>query len=153
MYQSLWIGDWMGKPYPTYSQLIHWSILTFIMLWNRHSTNLAYNNLSNYLTAWSRVLFEKLIVPNLVKKFPTVCGAQGFINHVHCSPPLVPPGPYQASPCPPSTWCLKILPPMPGSSIGTLLHVSPPKSCMHISSPPFITHALPISFFFTLSPN
>jgi hypothetical protein len=27
-------------------------------------------------------------------------------------------------------------------------HVSPPKSCMHLSSPPYVLHVPPISFFF-----
>jgi hypothetical protein len=35
---------------------------------------------TNHLTPWSRVLFEKLVVTHLVKKFPIFCGIWGFIT-------------------------------------------------------------------------
>jgi len=38
------------------------------------------HNLNNLLTPWSRVLLEKLIVTQLVKKFPTFYGTQRFIT-------------------------------------------------------------------------
>jgi hypothetical protein len=36
--------------------------------------------LKNSPTAWSRVLFEKLMVSQLVKKFSAFCGTQMFIT-------------------------------------------------------------------------
>jgi len=35
--------------------------------------------LTNYLTAWERVLLEKLVVPKLVKIFSGFYGARSFI--------------------------------------------------------------------------
>jgi hypothetical protein len=34
----------------------------------------------NYLTPWSRILLEKLIVFQLEKKFPALYGTRGFIT-------------------------------------------------------------------------
>jgi len=38
------------------------------------------NNLTNLLNSWSRVLFKKLIITQLVKKLPTFYGSQMFIT-------------------------------------------------------------------------
>jgi hypothetical protein len=35
---------------------------------------------SNWITPWSKVLFEKLIVTNVIKKFLTFCGAPRFFS-------------------------------------------------------------------------
>ena len=40
-----------------------------------------------------------------------------------------------------------ILPSMSGSSQWSLSYRFPPKPCIHLSSPPYVPHALPISFF------
>jgi len=68
------------------------------------------------LTSWSRVLFEKLTGPQLVKKFPTFYGTQNFTT-VRTSPY---PEPEQFSPCPQSHFPkihFDIIPPStPGSS-------------------------------------
>ena len=45
-----------------------------------------------------------------------------------------------------------ILPFTPGSPSG-FSHVSPPKPCMHLYSPPYVLHAPPISFVSILSPE
>jgi hypothetical protein len=43
-------------------------------------SELSANNAKNQLTPWSKVLFEKLTVTQLVKKFPAFYGTQGFIT-------------------------------------------------------------------------
>jgi len=48
------------------------------MLWFL-STNQPFRLISNELTPWSRVLLEKLIAPQLVKKFSDLSGIQTFI--------------------------------------------------------------------------
>ena len=39
------------------------------------------------------------------------------------------------------------------SQVVSFPQVSPPKPCIHLSSPPFMLHALLISFFWILSPE
>jgi hypothetical protein len=67
------------------------------------------------------------------------------------------PDPDLASPCPPSHFCKIhfniILPSTRGSffQVVSFPQVSPPKSCMHLSSPSYVLHALPLSSFLILS--
>jgi hypothetical protein len=42
------------------------------------------------LTQWTRVIFKKLIVIQLVTKFPALMEPEGLLNLVHKSPPLDP---------------------------------------------------------------
>jgi hypothetical protein len=42
------------------------------------------------LTPWCRILFEKLIVTQLVKKYPAFLGNLKVHHRVHKSPPLYP---------------------------------------------------------------
>ena len=85
--------------------------------------------LTSLLTPWSRVLLEKLTGSQLVKKFPAFYGTRRFItaftrachlsqSYVGSSSPLV-----------------------------SFPQVSPPKPCIHLCSPPYMLHTLPISFF------
>jgi hypothetical protein len=46
--------------------------------------------LTYLLTPWGRILFEKLIVTQLVKKYPAVLRTPKVHHHVHKSPPLDP---------------------------------------------------------------
>jgi len=43
---------------------------------------LRYHYSHNCLTPWSKVLLEKLTVPQLVKNFPTLCGTRSFTTAV-----------------------------------------------------------------------
>jgi hypothetical protein len=46
-----------------------------------------------------------------------------------------------------------ILPSMPGSQVAFYPQVSPPDPCMHLSSPPYMLHALPILVFLIWLPE
>jgi hypothetical protein len=101
------------------------------------------------LTLRSRVILEKLIVPQLVKKFqhlmnPNIC----YCIHKSplCLPVLSQINPVHASP----SYLLKIyfsiiLSSMPRSSNGFFSYVSACKFCMHLCTSPHIVHATPIS--------
>jgi hypothetical protein len=107
--------------------------------------------LQQVLTPWSRGFLEKLTVSQLVKKFPHFMEPEGSLPHSQ-EPATCPyPEPAQSSPCPPSHFfkihsilsshlCL-------GLTSGRLPLVSPPKSCMHLSFPPYVLHAPHTSFF------
>jgi hypothetical protein len=97
-------------------------------------------------------LFKKLTVPNLVKKFPTVCGTQGFINHVHSTPLFVPPGLYQASSCPPLNLMLEDPPIYPWIFQLAPYFMFPHQNPVCISPHLHIWH-MPCPSFFTLSRN
>jgi len=56
----------------------------YVKIYNKNT-----NIHSNYLTSWNRV-FEKLMVTQLVKKFPTFYGTWRFHFHVHKSLSLDP---------------------------------------------------------------
>ena len=104
------------------------------------------------LTPWSRVLFEKLTVPQLAKKFPTIYGTQNFITTfttVRTSPY---PEPEQFSPCPQSHFPkihFDIIPPStPGSSKWSLPLRFPHENTGFIYIlPPYVLHAPPTSLF------
>jgi hypothetical protein len=73
------------------------------------------------LTPWCRILFEKLIVTQLVKKYPAFLWNLKVHHRVHKSPPLDPnlsqPNPVRPiDPCLPKVHFNVILPPTPRSS-------------------------------------
>ena len=101
------------------------------------------------LTPWCRVLLEKLTGSQLLKKFPAFYGTRRFITAFtsarHLSLPWVrsiqslPPHPTSwRSYCPPIyAWIFQVV---------SYSQVSPPKPWIHLSSPPYVLHAPPISF-------
>ena len=111
------------------------------------------------LTPRSRVLLEKLAGSQLVFKiFPASMWPEGLLLHLQ-EPATCPyPKPDQSSPCTPSHFLKShlniILPSMPEFSKWFLsfmfLHQT---SCIHLSSPPYMLHAPPISFFSISSPE
>jgi hypothetical protein len=106
--------------------------------------------LYNLLTPWCRILFEKLIVTQLVKKYPAFLWNPKVHHRVHKSPPLDPilsqPNPV----CPINSYLPKvhlnvILSPTPRSSQWSLafrppnqnpVNTSPLPHVCHMSSPP-----------------
>ena len=104
------------------------------------------------LAPQSRLLLEKLSGSQLVKKFPAFYGTCTFITTFTI--PANCPYSYsdQSSPCPPSNF-LKIhlniiCPSTPGSSKWPLsLRFPHQNPSMHLSSLPYVLHALSISFF------
>ena len=102
-------------------------------------------------TPWSRVLLEKLTGSQLVKKFPSFYGTRRFItaftsachlslswaSSIHSILPL------------PSSWRSIVLLSSPYVwviQVVSFPQVSPPNSCTCLSSPPYVLHALPISW-------
>ena len=109
-------------------------------------------------TPWSRVLLEKLRGPQLVKRFPAFYGTWRFIteftNSRHLS--LSWASSIQSMPSHPTSWwfiLIFVLPTTPGSSWVSLPQISPTEPRIHLSSPPYVLHAPPISFFSTWSPE
>ena len=108
------------------------------------------------VTPCSIVLFEKLIFPQSLRKFPAFCGIRWLINRVHSTQPLVPLfnqiNPVHFLPSyffrsiiiSPSHLCLCI-------PVGLLPSGFPTKTCMHFSSVPRALHAPPISLPLILS--
>ena len=110
------------------------------------------HNLITYPTPWSRVLFEKPIVPHLAKKFPAFYGMRSFITAITTARRLC------------LSWA-RLIQSMSLSRFFQLrFNIIPPSitksskwfllpwdfltiPCMHLSSPPYLLHAPPISFF------
>jgi hypothetical protein len=102
------------------------------------------------ITPWCRILFEKPIVTQLVKKYPAFLRNPKVHHRVHKSPPLDPilsqPNPvHPINPYLPNVHLNVILPPMPRSSQRSLafgppnqnpLSTSPRLHACHMSSPP-----------------
>jgi hypothetical protein len=102
------------------------------------------------LTPWCRVLLEKPIGSELVKKFPAFYGTQRFITAFTSARQLSlsSASSIQSIPPPPTyppiyAWVFQVV---------TFPQVSPPKPCFRLSSPPYVLHAPLISFFSILSP-
>ena len=103
-------------------------------------------------TPWSRVLLDKLTSSQLVKKFPGFYGIRMFLTAftsachlslswvrlIQCVPP---PSHFQKIHLILSSHlCL-------GLPSGAFPWISLQKPCIHLSSPPYVLHAPPISFF------
>jgi hypothetical protein len=102
------------------------------------------------LTPWCRILFEKLNVTQLIKKYPAVLWNPKVHYRVHTSPPLDPilsqPNPVSSiDPYLPKIHLNVILPPTPRSSQWSLafgppnqnpVNTSPLPQACHMSSPP-----------------
>ena len=104
------------------------------------------------LTPWSRVLLEKLIGSQLVKKFTTFYGIRRFITAFtsarHLS--LSWASSIQSIPSNPTSWrSILIFPPIYAwiSQMVSFPQVSPPKPFIRLSSPSCAIHAPHISFF------
>jgi hypothetical protein len=103
------------------------------------------------LTPWFRILFEKLIVTQLVKKHPTFLRNPKVHNRVHKSPPLNPilsqPNPVRPiDPYLPKVRLNVILPPTPRSSQWSLAFGPPNQN--PLSTPP-----LPHACHMSISPH
>ena len=106
--------------------------------------------LTYLLTAWSRVLLEKLTGSQPVKKFPAFYGTRKFITaftrarHLSISSAT-------SSPCPQPTFCKLILVLSSHLHLGHPCCLFPsgfsPKPCIHLFSPPHVLHAPLISLF------
>ena len=128
----------------------------FHPIWTEFSTGAAHKLLlSDYLlTAWSRVLSEKLTWPQLEMKFPAFYGTRWFITTFTSALHLF------------LSWArlIQSMPPIPlledafhlyfhlrlGLPSDSFPQVSAPRSCMHLSCLPYVRHAPPISFFLIL---
>ena len=111
-------------------------------------------NVTLQFTPWSRVLPEKLTVPQLLKKFPTFYRTwrfnTAFTRACHLS--LSWARSIQSMQSHPTFrrlssqlyWSFQV---------SSFSQVSPPKPSMHISSSPYMLHALPISVFLIWSPE
>jgi hypothetical protein len=108
-------------------------------------------------TVWSRVLLEKLVGSQLVKKYPHFMEPESSILHSQV------PGIYRSSeadrssPCPHFNF-LKIqlnilLPSTYGSSKWSLLSGFHTKPCIHLYSSPYALNAPNVSFFSLGHPN
>ena len=104
------------------------------------------------LTPCSRVLLEKLIGSQPVKKFPAFYGTRRFITaftrprHLSLSWASW----IQSTPPRPTAWgSILILSShlRLGLQVFSFPQVSPPKPCIRLSSPTYLLHAPPISFF------
>ena len=113
------------------------------------------------LTPWSRVLLEKLTGFQLVKKFLTFYGTWRFITTftTACHLSLSWASSIQSMPQHPTSWrpILILFPYSPIYAwvfeVVSFRQVSPPKLCIHISSPPCVLHVPPISLFSIWSPE
>ena len=109
------------------------------------------------VTPCSRVL-EKLTGYQLVKKFPLFYGTPRFITVFTTTRhlPISSARSIQSMPSHPTSWrFILILYPIYAlvSPVISFPQVSIPKPCIHLSSPPYVLHAPPISFFSIWSPK
>jgi hypothetical protein len=105
------------------------------------------------LTPWCRALLEKQTGSQLVENFPAFYGARRFITAFTTAKPPAPVLRQINSVAAPSyfmkiyfniIWVFQVV---------CYSQVTPPKTYIHLSSPPYVLHAPPISFFSILSPE
>ena len=101
------------------------------------------------LTPWSRVFLEKILCPQIVKKFSAIMEPEGSLPHSHVPVTCPYPEPALPIPCPhtsipedPS----KYYPPIYALvfQVFYFSHIFPPKPCICLSSSPHVLHATPI---------
>ena len=109
------------------------------------------------LIPWRRVL-ERLTGTKQIKKFPAFYGTRKFITEFttarHLS--LSWARSIQSIPPHPNSWRYILILSSPLSLVlptAFFPQVSPPKTCTHRSSPPYVLHAQRISFFSIYHPN
>ena len=129
---------------------------TIKLLQANNFTNVA--GITYLLTAWSRVLLEKLTGSQLVKKFPTYYGTPRFTTAFLAARHLSHPEPARSRPYPhiPLLEDLSLYyPPICAwvSRVVSFPQDSPPKPCICLSSPPYVLHSPLVSFFSILSPE
>ena len=119
--------------------------------------NLTFLQLTYLLTAWCRVLLEKLTALQLVKKFPAFHGTRRFITALpsvrHLS--LSWASPIQSIYLHPTSWrsVLILFPHLRLGLSSGLLRSGFPTNTLYTPSPhPYVPRAQPISFFSILSP-
>ena len=110
------------------------------------------------LTSRSRALLEKLTGSQLVKKFPAFYGTRRFITAFtsarHLS--LFWARSVQSMAPRPTSWRSILILSSPlsqGLPSGLFPQVSPPQPYIHLSSPPYVLHAPPFSFFSIWTPE
>ena len=139
---------------PRNVQPVVWSLYRLSYLHTLNTSSL----LTYLLTPWIRVLLEKLTGFQLVKKFLSFFETRRFITSFTSARHLFL---FWASLIQPITYIplpedpFKYYPPIYAwvSQVVYFPQVSAPKSCIHISSPPYTLHAPPISSFSILSPE
>ena len=106
---------------------------------------------THLLTPLSKALLEKLTGCHLVKKYPAFYGTLSFVTMFTTAHHLSLCWARKSSPCPSNplpedpfhyyppiyAWVFHVV---------SFLQVSPPNPCMHLTSPPAMLHAPPISF-------
>ena len=107
---------------------------------------------TNYLAPWNRVLPEKLTGPQRVTKFPEFYETEGLISRLEETATCLYLQPDRSSACsPPLPSHFSeinfniILPSTPAFS--SCFSSLPTKPCIHLSSLPYLLHALSISVF------
>ena len=103
--------------------------------------------ISYFLTAWSRVLSENRTGSQQVKKFPSFYGTRRFYTAFTSArhPSLSWASSIQSVPSHSTSW-RSILVLSWVFQVVSFFRVSPPKPCMHLSCPPYVLRAPPISF-------
>ena len=144
--------------------LAHWHILNTDISCRRRNFNSKLrplytywiiNLLTNWLTQWNKVLPEKLTG---TQAFPYFMQPEGKLPHLQVSAtcpypqrgqsslrlnaPLLKDSFYYYPPI--YTWVFQAV---------SFHQISPPKLCIHLSSCPYVLHALPVSFFLIWSPE